>query len=171
LKFEICGPYELPRVNGAVGRTPRLKNEFWEKVDASRDGLSTACGCYLFCLRGVVRYIGKAEKQSFKNECLTNHKLLIFNESLREVTGRPMLLFISKMTGTGRFATPSVNGHKDIAVLENLLIGLGLAKNKELKNISGTALMRGMQVPGVLNTQRGQTSATSVKFLRKSLGI
>lgn len=171
MRFEIYGPYDVPRNGRWVSRTRIDKRDFWDAVDGDVDSLSSACGCYVFAVRGRVWYVGMAERQSFWDECFSGHKVLQYNEALQLVTGQPELFFIAKVTPNGRFARPSTNGHREIPLLEKLLIGIALRRNPELQNIRGTTLLREMNVPGVLNTGQGQARAGTVQDLKHVLGI
>ena len=171
MQFEIYGPYDVPRNGRLVSRTRSDKGEFWNAVDGDVEGLSEACGCYVFAVRGRAWYVGMAERQCFWDECFSDHKVNQYNQALQSVSGQPYLFFIPKVTPGDRFARPSPNGHRDIRLLENLLIGIALRRNPELQNIRGTTLLREMNVPGVLNTRQGQGRAGTVQDLRHVLGI
>jgi hypothetical protein len=125
----------------------------------------------VFVIRGRAWYVGLAERQDFKHECFSAHKMLQYNDALQAVNGRPSLLFIAKVTPHNRFSKPTTRGHKDIRLLENLLIGSALGRNPRLQNVKGTRLLREMQVPGILNTGPGQARATSVQLLKRALGL
>jgi len=154
-----------------VARNTESKREFWDLVEDVSEGLSNACGCYIFSIRGRAWYVGIAEKQSFKNECFAAHKINQYNEALQKVQGVPELIFLAKITPTGYFANPSRQGHKDIQIVENMLIGFALARNSELQNIRGTKFLREMIIPGILNYGRGVGKNKSVQALKKALGI
>lgn len=171
MQFEIYGPYDVPRNGRWVSRSRTDKRDFWNAVEEDAESLSEACGCYVFAIRGRAWYVGLAERQSFCDECFSGHKVLQYNEALQSVSGNPSLHFIAKVTPGNRFARPGANGHRDIRLLENLLIGVALRRNPELQNVRGTTLLREMNVPGVLNTRQGQGRAGTVQNLRHVLGI
>jgi len=171
MRFEIYGPYVVPRNGRWVSRSRRDKRQFWQAVEEDVKGLSTACGCYVFSIRGRAWYVGLAECRSFLDECFSGHKVLQYNEALQSVNGNPSLYFIPKITPSSRFARPSVNGHRDIQFLENMLIGIALRRNPELQNIRGTKMLREMNVPGILNTHRGQARWGPVQNAKHVLGI
>ncbi|NDU91421.1 MAG: hypothetical protein G3I10_02190 [Ferrovum sp.] len=171
MRYEVHGSFEILRNGRFVSRTRDDKREFWETVEEYCEGLADACGCYVFSIRGRVWYVGLAERQSFHYECFSGHKVLQYNEALQSVSGTPFLTFLPKLTPGDRFARPSTNGHRDIRMLENLLIGVALRRNPELQNARGTKLLREMNVPGFLNTQRGQARAGTVQQLKRVLGI
>jgi hypothetical protein len=81
------------------------------------------------------------------------------------------LILIAKLTPAKRFTRPSSNGHADIQLLEKLLIGSALVRNRDLLNAKHTRLLGEMRVPGVLNTGRGQARSIAVQSLKRALGI
>lgn len=171
MKYKICGPFEVPRDSGLVTREPVRKREFWDLVDDDTEGLSDACGVYIFLIRSRVWYVGCAEKQAFYKECFTPQKIMHYDEACNEKVGAPYLIFVARMTPTGRFSKPSVNGYRDILFLEDMLIGIGLRRNEKLRNISGTVMLKNMRVPGLLNAVRGHAKASEVKAFRRAMGI
>jgi len=171
VRFNVYGPVPVPRDGHRVSRHRDERRAFWAEVESAAQGLSGACGCYILVLRRRAWYVGLAERQSFKKECFTHHKLLLYNEALDSRRGRPSLLFLAKETPRGRFAKPTRAGHRSVRMLENVLIGLAIRRNRKLLNIRGTKLLREMIVPGVLNTERGTARALPVQALRRSLGL
>lgn len=169
MDFAIYGPLPVARNGRNVARDAPTKRAFWAAADEIDNGLSGACGCYIFVIRNRAWYVGKAEKQGFRRECFALHKLVQYNDALQAVQGAPSLLLIAKITRGNRFARPSPRGHKDIDLLENLLIGAALGRNQQLLNIMRTKHLRQMHVPGVLNTRRGEGRALSVLALKRAL--
>lgn len=101
-------------------------------------------------------------------QCFTYHKINLYNQALSQYKKAiPYLYFLAKITPTSNFTEPGKNGHKDIDFLENMLIGQGVGRNPELLNIKGTKLLRELNVPGIINTKKGQASAHAVQELRK----
>ena len=171
MRFRIHGPYPLLRLNGRLRRAAPDRRAFWNGVDQDAPGLSSACGCYVFTIRGRVWYVGLAEKQAFKKEWFTPHKVMLCNDALASVAGKPAILFLAKLTNTGRFARPTKNEYQAVRKLENILIGDAIRRNHRLANIAGTKFLREMVVPGVLNTPRGAGRAYAVQNLKKALGV
>jgi hypothetical protein len=168
--FVPYGPYLITRKSKTlISRDKADVSEFWKSVEADRRGLSEACGCYVFVIRGRAWYVGRAERQSFKHECFSLHKILQYNDALHSVAGPPSLILLAKTTPGRRFAKPARH-HGDVCFLESLLIGSALRRNQRLQNIKGTRLLREMRVPGVLNTGQGQGRSAIVQQLRKALG-
>jgi len=171
MNYCVRGPFEVARTGNIVSRDREDKHGFWKLVDNGNEGLSHACGCYILVLRNRAWYVGMSEKQSFRQECFMAHKIVQYDTALNSVGGVPHLLLIPKLTPGGRFAAPSDNGHRDIRLLEKLLIGTAIVRNPDLLNIRDTKLLREMNVPGFLNSEQGQGRAQSVQVLRSSLGI
>jgi hypothetical protein len=173
MKFGVYGAYELPRINGKViDDTAKSKRTFWDAIDEEIEGLSGACGCYIFAAHNKPWYVGRACKQSFRKECLAHHKVSAYNHVLgRYERAAPWLYLLPKLTPAENFANPSVNGHRDISALEKILIGFALARNEDAVNISGTKFLREMNVPGIINSKPGQSSSTAVKGIRSLFGF
>ena len=171
MDYTIHGPFEIPRDNGLTARQPAAKRIFWQRVEDSETGLSEACGCYILILRNVVWYAGLAARQSFRQECFTPHKVMLYDHALNTITANPQLLLLAKRTPQGRFARPATTPAKDIEFLEDLLIAYGIRRNDKILNIRGTLHLREMHVPGILNSTQGEGRAASVQALRTALGL
>jgi hypothetical protein len=172
LRFAVYGGYELPRLNKIIDSSAGSRQDYWNSVENDIEGLSQACGCYVFSAQNRPWYVGLAEKQSFEKECLTYHKIDRYNKVLASYQrAAPYLYFVAKLTPGGSFCSPSKNGHSAIKALENLLIGLALSRNPDLLNIRGTKILREMNVPGILNTESGQGQAYAVQEIRSLFGI
>lgn len=172
MEFKVHGPFDVPRVGNLIARRIPDQRVLWDQVEEVAPGLSSAIGCYLFALRGVVWYVGMAGRQSFMRECLTVHKQALFNEALQKVpNAKPKLFLLPKISSGGVFRTPSAQNHPVIESVESVLIGMAIKRNPDLLNIRGTKLLRDVNVPGVINNRQGQATANSVKALRKALGL
>lgn len=170
MNYEIYGKFPITRNGSLVSRKKEDKQRFWADVEETEMGLSDACGCYIFVIRHRAWYIGMAERQSFKHECFALHKIAQYNDALGQVGGPPSLLLVPKLTPGGRFASPAARGHADIRMLESLLIGSALRRNKKLQNTKGTKLLREMNVPGFLNPKQGQARALAVQAFKCAIG-
>jgi len=170
LNYYNYGPFDIPKMeNGLISNDRNEIRTFWEDVERDGEvGLSDAVGCYMFGVRAgkgsVPWYIGLAEKQSYKVECFSPHKLNHFNNAIAKKKVTPILLFIARCTSGDRFSKPSKNGYTDIRILENMLIGLAVKRNPDLLNIKGTKVLRDMVVPGIINTQPGGQSASTLEL-------
>ncbi len=79
MHYDVYGGYTFDRKANRTGNyEPR---EFWRIVDDEVEGLSGACGCYVFALKNgdniKAWYVGKAEKLTFAQECFSDSKRLI----------------------------------------------------------------------------------------------
>jgi hypothetical protein len=169
--YRVFGPFPIPRDGVLIAKSAGDRREFWSSVQAEADGLPEACGCYVFSIRRRAWYVGLAQSQSFRQECFSIHKLNQYNYALQRVSGEPQLHLIAKLTPTGRFCSPATNGHRDVAFLETLLIGMALNQNEDLQNVRGTKFLREMRVPGILRTGPGEGRLNSVRSLRDALGM
>lgn len=155
--------------NGLISNDRNDIQSFWNDVETDgEEGLPDAVGCYVFGIRAgkgtVPWYVGLAEKQSFKLECFSPHKLNHFNNAIAKKKVTPIILFIARCTSSDRFSRPSANGYIDIRILETMLIGLAVKRNPYLLNIRGTKVLRDMVVPGIINTQQGGQSASTLEL-------
>jgi len=104
MHFIPYGPVELPHDDQRLLLLDRDgRKQIWDRADGIDPGLSDACGCYVFAVRtgGGIKpwYVGKAEAQSFKLECLTKHKVEKYNAVLTTLkTGTPLLYFYGRVT-------------------------------------------------------------------------
>ena len=168
MNYKPYEPIEFPRMRGRINRDKLSIKEFWESFENIKDGISNSVGCYIFSLRAgkgmLPWYVGMAEKQYFKNECLTAHKILLFNDCLGKRKGTPFLTLIPKYTKTGRYAKKSKNGHRDIQFLETLLIASCLKRNPKLLNVKATKMLREIKVPGFINSGKGRQDENIKNF-------
>lgn len=175
MNFFPYEPVEIPRnSNRLIAADAASMKDFWAEAERHlEEGVSAAVGCYIFSIRAgkgsLPWYVGCAEKQSFRKECFTSHKLNHFNNAVASRQGRPMLTLVAKLTPRERFAKPSGNGHRDIQLLENMLIATCVQRNSELFNVRDTKLLREMSVPGLINNSLGK-DPERVRQFRKLLG-
>lgn len=171
MNYDVFGGFELPRNDKRLGN---YDNSFWKQIESSNQGLSYACGCYVFSLKNGENikswYVGKAEKQAFRQECFSPAKKLIFNDILHGRNGTPLLFLLPRMTGKSKLCKPTKGKYRDIEFLETMLIGLALEENSELANIKKTKLLREMRVPGVFNSPHAAPTLP-VRGLRNALGL
>lgn len=167
MKFKVFGPFVLPRNSNKslVAHELESRREFWWEVDESNEGLSKACGCYVFCIQtggGTLPwYVGKTEKRSFSKECLQAHKIVHYNSACTDRKGTPQLYLVPQLTKGGRFRKPTTGKRAAISSLESILIGFALSRNPGLLNIKGTAMLKNLEVPGLINAKGGGRSAGS----------
>jgi hypothetical protein len=159
---------EIPKqTNGLIAKD--ALSSFWNFIDDElEEGLSGAIGCYIFSIRAgkgaLPWYVGLAEKQSFRKECFTTHKLYHYNDAIADRKGTPMLTLIAKYTPGGKLVHPTENEHPDIQFLEKMLISKCLTRNPYLRNVKDTKLLRDMVVYGLLNTPQGNPKSSVSEF-------
>ena len=155
--FEIYGPFDLSTsTTRTLVLSANARREFWAAVEDRVPGLPEACGCYVFVLaarnREMPWYVGKAERTSFRKECLTPHKLLHFTAATLANRGVPRLYLAAQITPKGKLRACTVGSRPAITELESILIGMGVARNPDLLNMRGTRMLRKLQVQGFMNT-------------------
>jgi hypothetical protein len=173
--FEIFGPFQLPRRDRQIDDSKLGIEGFWASVGEEEEGLSGACGCYVFAMRagqGIVPwYVGLTSKMSFRRECFQTSKLLIYSKAVHATQkGAPLLYLVAKRTPGGKFGKASKNSQRDIVFLENVLIRHGLKRNEALFNRKKTKFLKTMRVPGILNSTKGKPSRAVIS-LRRALGL
>ena len=148
MNYRAFGPYEVPRLGGEFRR--RIDKEdieqFWINVEAATPDvyLADACGCYIFSIKTKSRekpwYVGKAKNQSFYQECFTAHKIVHYHDALEKSNGTPLMYFLARFTNTNRMSKPSTStvGHAEIDFIEQMFIGMGYHKNRNIRNKKGT---------------------------------
>jgi len=166
MKFEIFGPFEIPRdeKNGLID--DKAIKKFWKEVG----DCSKACGCYLFAVKAAKGikpwYVGVANKLTFSGEALKKEKLKMYDNVISKQRGKPLLFLIARKTNTGKFAKPPKNKVNEIEYLETILIGVALDKNKDLLNIQKTVRLKNLIVPGLINTPAGKRSEPVNEFVK-----
>ena len=171
MDFKVYGPYNLPRNKRLIARESKKLRAFWDDLDKDVAKLAQACGCYVFLVGKKAWYVGMTEKRTFEKECFQAHKRNLYNEALQIKRTKPKLILIPGLTGKGKFVKPGRNGHKDIEMLERLLIGAAVQHNKKLMNIREAGRLRRMRVPGFINTGQGEARANAVKALKDAMGL
>jgi hypothetical protein len=109
-------------------------------------------------------YVGKATKQSFEQECFTNHKLLYhYNPVLQERAGSPCLFLVYHEVTKGAIPKSAIDD------LEEHLIAYAASRNDDLTN--KRRLPRQIwSIAGVLPANVGARS-TAAKAFAKLMGI
>jgi len=156
-------PFTLPRAkyqSGAkigkfkkrIDQSSARRKKFWQSIEERYPGLATAVGCYVFALGRVPWYVGKTEKLRFEMEAWQPHKIDHYETALAtRKRAEPVLYLIAKRTPAGRFSKASSWGHRDVRLLEGLMIGAALRRNEELLNKRDTKYLRAIHVPGFMN--------------------
>jgi hypothetical protein len=176
MNFFPQSPFEIPRqANGLIAADKGARTAFWNMVDeATEPDISGGIGCYIFSIRAgrgsLPWYVGMAEKQSFRDECFTPHKINHYNNAIAGRKGTPMITLISKYTPGNKIVTPNGGEHRDIQFLETMLISSALRRNPDLSNKQDTKLLRDMVVPGLINSPQGKAYASVTEF-RDLIGV
>jgi hypothetical protein len=159
IKFSVHGPFEVPLYTGKAGRTIRAAEgrEFFQKHHA----FAGRRGCYVFAMRagrGITpTYVGLARK-GFSQECFTADKLGKCNQTLVDyLRGTLVVFFVVAPSGRGRPA------EKQIELVEQFLIQVGVAANEHLLNVQGTKSEK-WAISGVLRAGQGRPSAAAKQF-------
>ena len=159
MKYKIYGPFEIPMLEGEFKK--RIDKEdiskFWRDVRSVDTGLESACGCYILSIKTNSKekpwYVGKAQSQSFSEECFTYHKIVHYHDALEKSKGKPMMYFLARMTDTGRMSRPSKTktGHAEIDDVERMFITMGYQRNKDIRNSKGTRNAENLVIEGFYN--------------------
>jgi hypothetical protein len=152
--------------------TEESKKKLKEDLEEWDEGLSEACGCYVFGIRAGkgIRpfYVGQALKRSIVNEALNPSNLLKYNKVLaRRGAGAPVIFVLPWLTPNyGRYKRRTkVNRQSStLDFLEDWLIGIALQRNGNLINNRKTRLLRRVHVTGVFNPQHGESTWEAQRF-------
>jgi hypothetical protein len=156
--FEPYGPYTLPEVRDEIDDSG--KNSFWDAVREDCTLLPGAVGCYIFATKAAKGfrpwYVGKTERQCFRDETWQVGKLRLYEKVLRRHKGTPVLFLLAKRTPGGKFVKPTKRkkASGSISALEEMLVGVCLQRNPDLLNKMLTRY-RAIYVPGYLNEKPG----------------
>ena len=155
MNFESYGPFELDWNDDST----QWRANFWKEIEAQEryEGLSSAIGCYVFCLKYGNKlapwYVGKTVNQyGFKGEVFESHKVDHYDELMEEKSRhKPHLMFFPLMTEeTWNFSKNRSQGEEQIDWLETTLIGMAYAANPELRNSSKTKYFRNAYINGIM---------------------
>lgn len=182
MRFKVYGKFEIPLDKDASNRIDAADvKAFWQEVEQKKPGLPNACGVYIFGIKGRLKnkssetsmpwYIGKAEKQTFKQECFTHHKLNTYNNTFFDhykSKGSPFLYLMVRQDEGGKFSTPTTSEYPGIQFVEKMFIQMGLSVNGELKNVQNTDTLKTTAIKSVMNWRsKESTDITSFKGMFK----
>lgn len=159
VEFSVHGPFTVPIYRGKVGRIIRAEEgRAFFKTHAT---WAKRRGCYVFAVRAgrgmTPTYVGKATK-SFAQECFTADKLGKCNQTLVDYARGTLVMFlISAPAGRGRPA------EKQIDLLEDFLIQVGVAANDDLLNVQGTKQEQ-WSLSGLVRSNQGRPSLAAIAF-------
>ena len=160
--FDVLGPYILPTRSGRAGgrqiaiHDRDIREQFWDEVECW-----DRPGCYVFAIRhgrGITPYYAGRTFGTFYGECFQPHKLLKYDRVLSNIRrGTPIMFFLPLIRTRGRM------NERAIGSLEDTLIKIGLERNAEMTNISGTHRYE-VVVRGVWGTGRGRRAEPARDF-------
>ncbi len=159
VQFTVHGPFDIPTYRGRVGRIVRA--EEGRSFFRAHPTWAARRGCYVFAMRaggGVTpTYVGRATK-TFDQECFTADKLGRCNQTLVDYErGTLVMYLLAAPTGRGR------PPEKQIKLLEDFLIQVGVAANDELLNVKGTKQEQ-WALTGVVRGAQGRPSSAASSF-------
>ena len=174
--FDVYGPYDVARAPKDKKKCMPKQPDLWAAAETQDTGLSSAIGCYLFCVqhgKGYTPwYVGMTtRKEGFKAEAFEPHKLGIYNECLSKKTGRPVLFLFPMLSASGSLFSKAsgAQGKKTIEWLESTLMGMAFARNAELSNIKGMKHYRAVEVNGLLGPKRPGRPYKEVAAVRRAM--
>ena len=162
MDFDIAGPFALSRHGQKQMITKLSLRDLKTELDDWEEGLSDACGCYVFAIRAgrgyTPYYVGQASKRAVADEALNPSNREKYNEVLGHGRGRPMLFILPMRTPRGKFRRKRQADGKTPAMnfLERWLITTAIQRNREIVNNKETKFLRGIHVVGLLNSKRGE---------------
>lgn len=97
VSIELHNPWPIlmpKQINGNIDRSAKSKRTFWSVTEQNEDGISNACGCYIFAIRagrGITPYyIGLAEPSHSRVSASVLIKWIFITTSLHpEMQVRP----------------------------------------------------------------------------------
>jgi hypothetical protein len=156
--FKTFGPFDFPNTSSVTNED--LK-QFWSSSNID-EGLVTAIGVYILCRKIGSNppkpwYVGRTDK-GFRRRLKQHVRGGTFRRLDELAPNGKLQVFLIARTNPGgkSFKKKGKNLLKSIRMLEFLLIGMCLTRNKRLLNTSEKAFHKGLYVPGYLNNKRGK---------------
>ena len=88
MNFDVAGPFKLKRYGQKKILTDETVDHLLPRLEEWEEGLSEACGCYLFAVRAgkgfKPYYVGQACKRAISDEALNSTNLMKYNKVLGE---------------------------------------------------------------------------------------
>ena len=171
MDFGVIGPIKLSRHGKKRLITAESVKELIKELESREEGLSQACGCYVFAKntgKGLMPwYVGQACKQPLAAEALNPTNREKYNTVL-DAQGSPVLFFLPLRTPTGKLRKrPKGKGRiRALDFLEKWLIAAALERNENLKNNQQTVFLRTIHVTGILNARKGGSTKASQSLSR-----
>lgn len=174
MDFDVAGPFALSRHGRIRIITKQSLKDLKTQLEDWDEGLSEACGCYVFAVRAgrgyTPYYVGQASKRAIADEALNPSNREKYNVVLGLGRGRPMTFILPMLTPQGRYRKRRQVNRKlpEMSFLERWLITTAIQKNPNLVNNKETRFLRRIHVTGLLNSTRGE-STTPSRLLNKTL--
>lgn len=165
MRFDVAGPFIIERHGKKKNITKESLQHLRDQLEEWREGLSEACGCYVFAKRagnGITPwYVGQACIRPMFKEALNSDNIGKYNTVLDD-RGTPLLFVLPALTPTGKLRKNPDNGKlPSLNFLERWLISVALEKNPNLINNKETMFLRRLRVTGIFNATRGESTADS----------
>ena len=172
MKFDVAGPFEIERYTQKSLITRHSKAALRAELEKWDEGLSDACGCYVFGVRAGkgIRpyYAGQALRRSVLEEAMNSSNINKYNEVLGDRgRGSPVLFLLPWLTnGRERYKRKSKGAQRSriLDFLEDWLIGMTLQRNPKALNNQKTRFLRKVHVTGVFNPRHGEATWESGQF-------
>jgi len=142
----------------------------------------------MFCVKGKLKeekkatnlpwYVGKAEKQTFKQESFNPRNQLSYNKVISQLYRENTAInfyFVARHDENGKFSAPAKKDdgtvYEGVRFVERLFMQKSLAANNHLLNVKDLKDARGTHIRNLLNWKvRGRDDASACA-LKDSLGI
>lgn len=171
MEFDVAGAFEIPRYGYKRIISKKSLDDLKPVVEEWEEGLSEACGCYVFALqtgRGTEPYyVGQACRRPLLKEALNASNRGKYNDVMADkIRGRPVLYLLPMRTPGGKFRRrKSGNGRlAALDFLERWLIATALERNPGLINNKETRFLRKIHVRGIFNARRGEATEDAQKL-------
>lgn len=163
MQFDIAGPFSIERYGTRRLITKQSLIDLKPELEEWEDGLSEACGCYVFAVRASKGYkpyyVGQACKRSMLDEALNPSNREKYNSACNG-KGTPIIFFLPMRTPKGKFKKKSGN-LPAIDFLERWLIAEAIYKNPSLINNKETRFLRTIHIAGLFNSGKGESTSES----------
>ncbi len=169
MRFDVAGPFDLTRHGKKKMITEQSMADLKPHLERWEDGLSRACGCYVFAIHAgqgyTPYYVGQACRQSIFREALNPSNREKYNKACSDSHGTPILFFLPMRSPNGRYRSKG-GGGLAIDFLERWLIAAAINKNPNLINNKATKVLRKISVAGILNPKKGKPSVASQRLVK-----
>ena len=151
MTFEVYGGFE-------VGKGKLRLATLWKNVNSKKEGLSKACGCYVFAIKHGDSlkpwYIGQTQrKNGYEKEVFSPRNRDRVWKKLCAKNGTIYLYLLPKMTPRGNFVKPPERNKgpnsKIINEAEKMIIELAYRRNPELYNVQEVRMQESLGIPGI----------------------